>query len=88
MNQLCRRLPPYIARGYNNRMRCGCRQNGAFASALAGMVPEKLAKLTWRPLRMPNPNVQAFALNVSLDFLPRMLPARSLACFKSCRKLA
>jgi hypothetical protein len=24
---------------------CGCRQNGAFASALAGMVPEKLANV-------------------------------------------
>jgi hypothetical protein len=34
---------------------CGCRQNGAFASALAGIVPEKLANVAVTTNAEPKP---------------------------------
>jgi hypothetical protein len=43
---------------------------------LAGIAPEKLANVAIAT--NAEPKVQAFALNVSMDFLPGMLPARSL----------
>jgi hypothetical protein len=64
-------------------------QNGAFASALAGIVPEKLANVA------VTTNAEPKRPSVCIEtspwiFLAGMLPARSLAylVFKSCRKLA